>query len=180
MKIETERLFLREMAPEDFNALYAVLADSDIMQHYPYTFDEARVKNWISKNTERYHVFGFGLWAVCLKPTGEMIGDCGLTMQNIGGTILPEIGYHIAKAHQRQGFATEAAQAVRDWTFTHTTLGMVYSYMKKANTPSSATARANGMTLLNEFTGDEGEQTVVYGISRKEWQNQEISKEIVK
>ena len=40
--IETNRLLLREMGPEDFDALYAVLADSDIMQHYPYTFDEAR------------------------------------------------------------------------------------------------------------------------------------------
>lgn len=180
MRIETKRLFLREMTPEDFNALYTVLADSDIMQHYPYTFDEARVKNWINKNAERYRVFGFGLWAVCLKSTGEMVGDCGLTMQNIGGTILPEIGYHIAKAHQRQGFAKEAAQAVGDWTFTHTTFGVVYSYMKKANTPSSATARANGMTLLSEFTDNEGEQTVVYGISREKWQNQKISKEIVK
>ena len=54
---------------------------------------------------ERYRVFGFGLWAVCLKGTGEMIGDCGLTMQNINGSILPEIGYHIAKAHQRRGYA---------------------------------------------------------------------------
>ena len=40
--IETNRLLLREMGPEDFDALYAVLADSDIMQRYPYTFDEAR------------------------------------------------------------------------------------------------------------------------------------------
>ena len=157
-----------------------MLADSDIMQHYPYTFDEARVANWISKNIERYRVFGFGLWAVCIKSTGEMIGDCGLTMQNIGGTILPEIGYHIAKDHQCQGFAKEAAHAVRDWTFTHTTFGVVYSYMKKANTASSATARANGMTLRNEFTDDECGQTVVYEISREEWQNQKISKRIVK
>ena len=64
---ETERLILRELTPDDFDALYAVLADSDIKQHYPYTFDEKRVHNWIAKNRERYQVFGFGLWAVCLK-----------------------------------------------------------------------------------------------------------------
>ena len=167
MKLETERLYLRELTPDDFDALYAVLADSDIMQHYPYTFDEARVWNWINKNMERYRVFGFGLWAVCLKTTGEMIGDCGLTMQNIGGMILPEIGYHIAKAYQRQGYAKEAARAVRDWAFANTTFDTVYSYMKKANVPSSAVARANGMTLRGEFPDDEGEQTVVYGISRE-------------
>lgn len=74
--IKTDRLFLREMNENDFDALYAVLADSDIMQHYPYTFDEARVKGWISRNIERYQIFGFGLWAVCLKENGEMIGDC--------------------------------------------------------------------------------------------------------
>ena len=51
----------------------------------------------------------------------------------------------------------------------HTTFGMVYSYMKKRNAPSSATARANGMTLLGEFTDTEDEKTVVYGISRAEW-----------
>lgn len=73
--IETDRLILRELSDGDFSALYDVLADSDIMRHYPYTFDGARVKNWISKNIERYKVFGFGLWAVALKETGEMIGD---------------------------------------------------------------------------------------------------------
>ena len=49
MTIETERLFLREMNENDFDALYEVLADADIMQHYPYTFDESRVRNWIQR-----------------------------------------------------------------------------------------------------------------------------------
>ena len=44
MRQETERLFLREMTREDFDALYVVLGDSDVMQHYPHTFDEARVR----------------------------------------------------------------------------------------------------------------------------------------
>lgn len=98
-----------------------------------------------------------------------MIGDCGLTMQNINGTILPEIGYHIAKIHQNKGYATEAARAVRDWTFTVTPFRSLYSYMKKENLPSAAVARANGMTLTDEFTDDEGERSLVYQITRTEW-----------
>ena len=47
MVIETERLVLREMTYDDFQALYKVLADSDIMQHYPYTFDENKVRGCI-------------------------------------------------------------------------------------------------------------------------------------
>ena len=97
MIIETERLFLREMKESYFDALYAVLSDSDIMTHYPYTFDEARVRSWIGRNMERYQKDGFGLWAVVLKENGEMIGDCGITMQSIHGQLLPEIGYHIRK-----------------------------------------------------------------------------------
>ena len=117
MIIETNRLFLREMTENDFEALYKVLSDSDVMKHYPYTFDDVRVRSWIQRNMERYQIFGFGLWAVCLKETGEMIGDCGLTMQVINGQIKPEIGYHIRADKQRKGYAKEAAIAVRDWTF---------------------------------------------------------------
>lgn len=68
--IETERLYLREMTPEDYEALHAVLSDSDNMRHYPYVFDEARVRGWIERNMERCRRDGFGLWAVCLKDTG--------------------------------------------------------------------------------------------------------------
>ena len=139
--IETESLFLREMTCDDFDALYSVLADSDIMRHYPYTFDEKRVRGWISKNIERYRVFGFGLWAVCLKSTGEMIGDCGLTIQNIDGKLFPEIGYHIRGKDQGKGYAKEAAVAVRDWVFCNTPFGLITSYMKKDNLASAAVAR---------------------------------------
>lgn len=154
--LETERLFLREMTAEDFDALYRVLGDSDIMQHYPYTFDEARVRRWIDKNRERYAELGFGLWAVCLKETGEMIGDCGLTMQNIDGKVCPEIGYHIRKDMQRKGYAAEAAAAVRDWTFAYTPFGTVYSYMKAGNEASAKTAQSYGAEKTGEYTDKDG------------------------
>ena len=169
MIIETERLFLREMKESDFDALYKVLADSDIMQHYPYTFDENRVINWIQRNIERYRIFGFGLWAVCLKETGEMIGDCGITLQLIDGQIKPEIGYHIRADKQRNGYAKEAAIAVRDWTFNNTPFQIVYSYMKYTNEPSVKTAISYGCKQVDEYKDDENEITKVFAISRDQW-----------
>ena len=166
VKIETERLFLREMTDDDFEALRRVLGNRDIMRHYPYAFDDARVRNWIARNRERYSIFGFGLWAVCRKDTGEMIGDCGLTMQIIDGQIRPEIGYHIRADHQRRGFAKEAACAVRDWTFVNTPFRAVYSYMKAENIPSIRTAMAYGCVEAGEFTDDEGELTKVFVLRR--------------
>ncbi|MBO5359565.1 MAG: GNAT family N-acetyltransferase [Clostridia bacterium] len=171
MVIETERLYLREMTDEDFHALYKVLADSGIMQHYPYAFDDNRVRNWIEQNIERYRVLGFGLWAVCLKETGEVIGDCGLTMQLIGGEIKPEIGYHIRADKQRNGFAKEAAIAVRDWTFNNTSFNVIYSYMKYTNEPSVKTAISYGCRQVDEFSDEINEITKVFAISRNEWIN---------
>ena len=171
MIIETERLFLREMTEDDFHSLYKILADSNIMQHYPYIFDEGRVRNWIVRNIERYKTFGFGLWAVCLKETEELIGDCGLTMQLIKGEIKPEIGYHIRADKQRKGYAKEAAIAVRDWTFMNTPFNIVYSYMEYTNEASAKIAISYGCIQVDEFTDDMNEITKVFAISRDEWTN---------
>ena len=167
--IETERLFLRELREDDFEALFKVLSDSDSMRHYSYTFDEARVKNWIQRNMERYRIFGFGLWAVCLKETGELIGDCGLTMQMINGKIKPEIGYHIRRDRQRNGYAKEAAAAVRDWTFRSTPFREIYSYMKSANIPSARTAPAYGCRQVAAYEDASDGPTLVFAISKEEW-----------
>lgn len=172
MIIETERLILREMTEDDYEALFKVLSDAAIMEHYPYSFDEARVRGWIDRNIEGYKTFGFGLWAVCLKETGEMIGDCGLTMQMIHDCIRPEIGYHIRADKQKKGYAKEAASAVRDWTFNNTTFNEIYSYMKYTNEPSARTAMSYGCSFVEEFEDDVNTKTRVYRIDRKTWEKQ--------
>ena len=166
--LETERLYLREMTQDDFDALYAVLADRDIMQHYPYTFDEERVRAWIDRNINRYKDNGFGLWVVCLKDTGEMIGDCGLTLQNIEGEMLPEIGYHIRKDQQHKGYAKEAAGAVRDWTFKNTEYPAIYSYCKYTNVGSFKTAESIGMRFCKEYPDEANGITHVSVIRRED------------
>lgn len=166
--ILTERLFLREMTMDDFDALYKVLADKEIMQHYPYTFDEERVRGWIQRNVDRYNNEGFGLWAVCLRENGEMIGDCGLTLQNIDGQMLPEIGYHIRKDCQKKGYAKEAALAVRDWAFKNTSYPAIYSYCKYTNVPSFKTAESIGMHFEKEYPDEANKITHVSVIRREE------------
>lgn len=127
------------------------------------------VRNWIIKNINRYENFGFGLWAVVLKETGEMIGDCGITMQIIKNEIKPEIGYHIRKDCQRKGYASEAARACRDWAFTNTPFKTMYSYMKYTNIGSYSTAIANGMHQVDEFEDEINKITKVYAITKEEW-----------
>lgn len=167
--IETERLLLREFTHEDFSALFKILSDPETMRHYPQPFDAERTKGWIEWNLQNYKEYGFGLWAVVLKKTDRFIGDCGLTLQNIDGNLLPEIGYHIHRKYWRRGFGSEAARAVRDWAFEHTEYDCLYSYMKYTNTASCSTAIANGMKRIKEYPDEKNTISYVYAITREAW-----------
>lgn len=172
MVLETERLILREYTPEDFDALYAILSDPETMRHYPKPYDEAGTRRWLDWSLDNYRQYGFGLWAVELKKTGTFLGDCGITMQNIDGEQLPEIGYHIHKSYWRQGYGSEAARAVRDWAFTHTDFPRLYSYMKYTNIASYAIAAAAGLRKIKEYPDPEDGILYVYAITREEWESQ--------
>ena len=151
MIFETARLFLRELTPADTDALYRILGDAETMRHYPHALDRDGVCAWIARNMQRYREHGFGLWAVCLKETGLLIGDCGLTLQMIGGALLPEIGFHIRRDQQRRGYAKEAAGAVLQWALHNTDYPAFYSYCKSTNTASVRTAEAIGMRFDREY-----------------------------
>ena len=169
MTLETSRLMLRDYTPEDFEALYPILSDAETMQHYPHPFSEEETRAWIARNIARYENDGFGLWAVILKESGELIGDCGLTLQNIHGHMLPEIGYHIRKDLQGKGYATEAAAACIDFAFGHFDFPAVYSCMKYANAASARVAVKNGMHFIEEYDDPVNIRTRVYRLSREEW-----------
>ena len=176
--IETERLILREYTFDDFDALYEIVSDPETMQHYPAPFDEERTRGWITWNLVNYEKYGFGLWAVVLKETGAFIGDCGISIQNIDGEMLPEIGYHIHKKFWHKGFGKEAARAARDWVFEHTDYDIVYSYMKYTNVGSYRTAIANGMKKVKEDADPKNTISYAYAITREEWERIVISKSL--
>ena len=170
MELETKRLRLRELRPDDFDAWHAILSDPETMAHYPAPFPEEKTRRWIDWNLDNYRKYGFGLWAVERKDTGEFIGDCGITMQNIHGQMLPEVGYHIRRDQQRKGYASEAAAACIRVAFEQFHFPAVYSYMKYTNVASYSTALKNGMTFVEEYADPVNTYTRVYRITREEWE----------
>ena len=169
MHLITSRLLLREMTDDDFTDLAAILTDPETMRYYPKPYDEQDVQRWLDWSKENYAKHGFGLWAVIRKDTGEFIGDCGITLQPIHGQWLPEIGYHINKAHWRQGYASEAAAECIRLAFERFDFPAVYSYMNADNEPSWRTAMKNGMTQVDAYEDAHHGALRVFRITREEW-----------
>ena len=105
--LETKRLILREMTDDDFDSLKKILSDPETMKYYPKLYDDNGVQKWIDWCKKSYIENGFGLWSVVYKETGEMIGDCGVSMQYIDDDWRPEIGYQLRKDFHRQGIEKE-------------------------------------------------------------------------
>jgi len=148
--LETPRLQLRAFVPEDVDALAQVLSDPETMRYYTAPLDRAGVVEWIARNRRRYEADGHGLWAMTLKSTGELIGDCGLVNQIVDNAQEVEIGYHTRRDLWGQGFATEAAQACRDYGFETLRIQRLISLIRPENLPSRRVAEKNGMRAIKQ------------------------------
>ena len=164
--LETTRLTLREMTPDDQDALAAVLGDPVAMRHYPAPFTRQQVDDWIQWNLSNYADYGYGLWAVVLKETGQCIGDCGLTWQRVGYSDQSqlEVGWHILRALWNRGLATEAGRACRDYARDVLHEPDLISIIGPDNLASQAVARKLGMTLEREEHLD-GKRRLIFGMA---------------
>jgi [ribosomal protein S5]-alanine N-acetyltransferase len=143
--LETDRLLLREFVPEDADALAAVLGDPVAMQYYPSPFARAEVENWIRRNRARYLNDGFGLWAMVLKATGELIGDCGVYTREVEGSFGFELAWHVRRDHWNHGYATEASRECLDYAFATLACERVIALVRPENLSSCRVAEKNGM-----------------------------------
>ncbi len=162
--LETPRLWLRQFVPKDIDALARVLSDPETMRHYPAAFDRAGVAAWIERNRRRYEEYGHGLWAMVLRSSYEVIGDCGLVTQHVDGADEIEIGYHVRRDLWKQGLATEAARACRDYGFRVLKADRLISLIRPENLPSRRVAEKNGMTVWKEVKR-KGLPHLVYAIA---------------
>ena len=151
MILETERLTLREMRQSDYSALCKILQDEEVMVAYEGAFTDEEIQQWIDRQLKRYQEDGFGLWAVILKETNEMIGQCGLTMQDCEDKQILEIGYLLQRAYWHQGYASEVAIACKEYAFEKLNAEEVFSMIRDTNIASQNVAIRNGMTVADQF-----------------------------
>lgn len=152
MIFETERLYLREMKQSDFTSLCKILQDEDTMYAYEGAFSDNEAQEWLDRQIFRYQKWNFGLWAVILKETDAMIGQCGLTMQPWKDGEVLEIGYLLERSYWHKGYATEAAKACKKYAFEILDADEVCSIIRDTNIASQNVAIRNGMTMTDTWT----------------------------
>jgi [ribosomal protein S5]-alanine N-acetyltransferase len=148
--LDTPRLHLRPLRADDLDALNAIQADPDHMRYYPHPFSLEESRAWIDRMQERYERDGLGLLAVEDRETGEFLGNVGPCVQVVDGVDEVELGWSVTPRRARQGIATEAATACRDWVFAHTPTEHVISLVRPENTASRRVAEHLGMTVWKD------------------------------
>jgi len=166
--LETQRLRLRRFRHGDLEAIFAIIGDDVAMQYYPRTFNRADAAQWIQRNLRRYREHGYGLFAVTLKDSLDVIGDCGIIRQEVEGEPQMEVGYHFRRDQWGHGYATEAAHACMGLAFSAFGAGKVISLIRPENVPSRRVAERNGMSLERQVIHC-GLPHFVYAMGREEF-----------
>jgi RimJ/RimL family protein N-acetyltransferase len=165
IEITTERLRLRPLTEADVDPLLAILGDAETMRWYPQPYSRDGVVEWIARNMNGYVRDGFGLLAIEDRKTGEFLGDCGPTIQDVEGEPHIELGWHVRRDRWGQGIATQAGAACRDWSWTNLNVDHLISLIRNENRQSCRVAEKIGMSVWRD-TNRAGLSHFVYRINR--------------
>ncbi len=151
--IQTPRLSLRLMVPHDLDGLMNIFGDPKVMASFnSEPFDRQQMTSWIRRNLDHQEEYGYGLFSVILRSKKVLIGDCGLEHMEVEGELVTELGYDFRSDYWNQGFATEAASAVRDYAFEHLALPSLISLIRVGNEASKRVSEKIGMQFMDEFS----------------------------
>ncbi len=140
------------MLVADLDALHLIFTDPKVMASFGVAlFSPEQTQRWLQRNLDHQSQFGYGLFSVIHKTDEVLIGDCGLENMEIDDQAVAELGYDFRSAYWNQGFATEAALAVRDYAFDVLQLPQLISLIRVGNLASKRVAEKLGMQLVEEF-----------------------------
>ncbi len=148
---KTKRLIIREMTLKDLPKMYELyesIKDCPYVEPL-YAWDEEY--EFCEKYIENmYTFFGYGLWLVFEKDTGELVGRIGIENRTIDGELCRELGYLIRKDRQGRGYVTEALMAVLDYATRQLCLKEMFICTHMDNVPSMAVAKKLGFEIYDK------------------------------
>jgi [ribosomal protein S5]-alanine N-acetyltransferase len=150
--LKTKRLLLRKFEMSDLEQLHRqVFSDAEVMHFGDGPQTREWTRQWIETSLENYKVRGFGPYAVMKKDSPELIGYCGLFLfPEIDGQAEVEIGYRLGRSTWGNGYATEAALAVRDFAQNDLHLHRLIALIDPGNRASIRVAKKLGMQYEKE------------------------------
>ncbi|WWW36887.1 GNAT family N-acetyltransferase [Stenotrophomonas rhizophila] len=142
--LRTARLLLRAQAIADFPA-YAAFLGSPRASGLGGPFDLRAAWGLFCHARACWHFFGHGALMIEHAVTGTCPGQIGIN----DGPLFPEkeLGWLLYAGHEGHGYATEAAQAMRDWAFGTLGMATLVSYVAADNPGSARVAQRLGGTL---------------------------------
>ena len=167
----TERLILRKMVRDDEDTLLALFSDKEVMTYYPSCKNRQDTVKWIEWTLHHYNGYGFGMWIVEDRASGQFLGQCGLVLQKLAHGVEVELGYLFAKRHWGRGFATEAAFACKKYAFTELGLSKLVSLIDPQNNASLKVAKRIGMTYHSTISKWDKQLALYASEKRKEEEN---------
>jgi [ribosomal protein S5]-alanine N-acetyltransferase len=144
---ETERLQLRQFTLEDLAALDAMHSDPEVGRFIGGVRTLERTRQNLQQWLHEYQHYGYSKCAVVLRSTGELIGRCGISVENIEGEDERELGWTFARSQWGHGYATEAAAAAMSYCFRMLRLPRLISLIDAQNFASARVATKLGMNL---------------------------------
>ena len=176
MKLETERLILRDFVPDDWQRVLEYQSDPLYLRynHWTERTPEAvqEFVGWFLDHQAQQPRIKFQL-AVTLKSNHVLIGNCGVRM-NRAGDVEASIGYEFDPRYWNHGYATEAAHAIVDFGFQHFGVHRIYADCVAENVGSAHVLEKLGMKLegrLREKEYFKGRwwDALIYAILEQEW-----------
>jgi RimJ/RimL family protein N-acetyltransferase len=178
----TARLALRQWRDDDRVAFAALNTDPLVMEHFPAILSREQSDAMVDRCVEHIERNGYGLWAVAVRTTGQLIGFVGLAVPTWEAAFTPctEIGWRLARSAWGLGYATEAATAALATAFGPVGLDEVVSFTTTGNLRSQHVMQRLGMTRDPSEDFDHPRvadgplrRHVLYRISRSGWDRRE-------
>lgn len=171
MQLESGRLLLRRYRDEDFEFLYSLLKQPEVMRH----IGDGQVKSrqqafeflyWIYRMYKEHPEYG--LFLLVRKADGKRIGHAGLVPQSVNGQAELEVGYWLAPEFWGAGYAREAAMLLCERGFAQHRQSALVSLIQPKNQASQKVAKALGMEC-GEPVLRNGQYVLVYRVQKERW-----------